>query len=85
MVDLTWIDSEISEIYGNKMFNHEETSKFHNLLTFNLQIHEVVFPVIPETQKRRGFAFVEFTSEDSVENACQSNFQTLGHTKVTLE
>lgn len=41
------------------------------------QIHEVVFPIVPATQQRRGFAFVEYTSEDSVKEATKKTNQVI--------
>ncbi|XP_072051031.1 heterogeneous nuclear ribonucleoprotein D-like-A [Amphiura filiformis] len=41
------------------------------------EIQEVVFPVDPESRKRRGFAFVEFVGDDAVDMACGNQIKPL--------
>ncbi|XP_006825377.1 RNA-binding protein squid-like isoform X2 [Saccoglossus kowalevskii] len=48
-------------------------------------IKEVELPIDRATNKRRGFCFIEFEKEDSVEEICKQQFHLLGNNKCEVK
>ncbi|XP_070544507.1 heterogeneous nuclear ribonucleoprotein D-like isoform X2 [Ptychodera flava] len=75
----------ITKIFVGGLNPEYPESELREYFTKYGKIKEVELPIDRATNKRRGFCFIEFESEDAVEEICKQQFHQLGNNKCEVK